>query len=177
MSSGVHSGEPVRPGESAPFDEDQDEESILAWILGHPKKVLLGALILVAVLELIPVWLLQTNPRDRTEPVWDSARTASLAHRSCFDCHSNATEWPWYSKAAPMSWVITWDVVKARQSLNLSQWNRVSAPARAEAAAHAATAISSGEMPPGYYTLMHPQAALTASEQQDLITGLLASFK
>src|SRR5271167_2263090 len=41
---------------------------------------------------------------------------------SCYDCHSYETKWPWYSRVAPVSWLIASDVNKGRNHLNLSDW-------------------------------------------------------
>ncbi|HYV07334.1 MAG TPA: heme-binding domain-containing protein, partial [Blastocatellia bacterium] len=42
--------------------------------------------------------------------------------RACYDCHSNATEWPWYSKVAPVSWFLVSHVNDGRRHLNFSEW-------------------------------------------------------
>src|SRR3984957_20379426 len=42
--------------------------------------------------------------------------------KSCQNCHSERTEWPWYSYVAPMSWLIEKDVHQGRSHLNLSRW-------------------------------------------------------
>src|SRR5579871_263283 len=44
--------------------------------------------------------------------------------RSCNDCHSDQTRWPWYSNVAPVSWVITQHVMNGRRHLNFSEWLR-----------------------------------------------------
>ena len=51
-----------------------------------------------------------TNPPGLKEPQWDSPATRAFAVRSCFDCHSNQTNWKWYSNIAPASWLIQRDV-------------------------------------------------------------------
>ncbi|MBI5081140.1 MAG: heme-binding domain-containing protein [Chloroflexi bacterium] len=74
-----------------------------------PKVLMISAVLLVAVvigMQLVPVWLLKTNPPVTAEPKWDSEQTRALAKRACFDCHSNETVWPWYSNVAPVSWLI-----------------------------------------------------------------------
>ncbi|HZY42825.1 MAG TPA: heme-binding domain-containing protein [Anaerolineae bacterium] len=81
-------------------------------------------LILVAVLIVIqiPPLFFQTNPPVVAEPNWDNPQTRALAQRACFDCHSNETVWPWYSRIAPPSWLITFDVFRGRRNLNFSEW-------------------------------------------------------
>ncbi len=52
-----------------------------------------------------------------------SNRVLSMGERSCFDCHSNNTNYPWYSKVAPISWYINSHIKKGRKILNFSKWN------------------------------------------------------
>ncbi len=148
------------------------------WL--RPKRLVLILIGLFVLAQLVPVWLLQTNPRVTGQPTWDSARTATLVRDACYDCHSNATTWPWYSHVAPVSWLVTYDVVRGRNRLNFSEWQTGAgyggrSPARQ--ASRAADAVSRGDMPPSYYTLMHPKAALTSAERQELAAGLLKSLQ
>lgn len=58
-------------------------------------------------------------------PAWDNPkldpRIAAILKRSCADCHSNETAWPWYSRISPVSWWLADHVRKARTQLNLSE--------------------------------------------------------
>src|SRR5438876_6423144 len=69
----------------------------------------------------------------RTNPAVDESQTifartqmtppvAAILDRSCRDCHSNKTVWPWYTNVAPVSWFIVNHVNEARPLLNFSQW-------------------------------------------------------
>jgi hypothetical protein len=93
----------------------------------------------------------------------------------CFDCHSNETVWPWYSRVAPASWLVTRHVTEGREHLNFSEWSRAHEPG--EAAEESAELILDGEMPTRDYLLIHPEAKLTPAEQQLLIDGLSASLR
>src|SRR5579862_8383683 len=46
-----------------------------------------------------------------------------VLQRACQNCHSEKTEWPWYSHIAPMSWLVEGDVNQARSHMNLSHWS------------------------------------------------------
>src|SRR3977135_844868 len=80
--------------------------------------------------------LIQLKRPARTNPAVDPAQTiearaqvpaqvAAVLDRSCRDCHTNKTEWPWYTNVAPISWWITDHVNEGRQNLNLSEWARL----------------------------------------------------
>jgi hypothetical protein len=137
------------------------------------RKVLgaIGVVILVFLLiQLIPVK--RTNPPVLSEPNWDSPETRALAVTACFDCHSNETKWPWFTKIAPGSWLVYRDVTEGRRRLNFSEWNTQ----RPRELGELAEVIDGGEMPPWYYVMMHPNAKLSDSEKQALIIGLQTSL-
>ncbi len=131
------------------------------------KRVSLGLLLLLVLIQGVPYGCSHTNPPGRAEPKWPSPRVRELAVRACFDCHSNETPWPWYSHVAPMSWLVQRDVDRARQRLNFSAWDR---PQRK--VGDAAEELEQGEMPPWYYLPMHAQARLNDTEKAELVAGL-----
>jgi hypothetical protein len=125
-------------------------------------------------LQLIPYGKNHTNPDVIQEPEWDSAVTRELAQRACFDCHSNESVWPWYSKIAPVSWLVQHDVDEGREKLNFSEWNR---KADFDNLDEVGEVIQEGEMPPITYYPTHPEAKLTDKEKQLLIKGLQNSLR
>ena len=138
------------------------------WLL----RMALAVVALVVLVQLVPYGRDHKNPPVLAQPSWDSARTRALAKDACFDCHSNVTTWPWYSNVAPVSWLVYQHVVDGRRSLNFSEWNRPQ-----DGAGDAIEVISSRDMPPTYYTLLHPKARLSSTERAHLIAGLVATFK
>jgi cytochrome c551/c552 len=129
-------------------------------------KIFRWVLLAAAVIQLIPYGHTHTNPPQTQEPAWDSPQTRDLVRRACFDCHSNATVWPWYSRIAPVSWLVQNDVDGGRRHLNFTEWTL---PQRN--AERVAAAVKGGDMPPWYYLPMHPNAKLTDAEKQLLIQG------
>jgi len=133
----------------------------------------LGSLVLVVILlglliQLVPFGKDHTNPPVVAEPAWDSPQTRALAQRACFDCHSNETVWPWYSRIAPVSWLVMRDVQEGREKLNFSEWGQ----RRMRDADEAGEAVREGEMPMPIYLLQHPEARLSATEKEALASGL-----
>ena len=133
--------------------------------------VVLIVLALALVIQLLPIGRDHNNPPVVQEPQWDSPQTRALAMRACGDCHSNESQWPWYSNIAPVSWLVAHDVEEGRSKLNFSEWNRPQ-----EDAEDAAQIVQEGEMPPWYYAMMHKSAQLTPAEKDALVKGLLATF-
>jgi hypothetical protein len=129
--------------------------------------LLLGLVIALVVSQFIPV--------DRSNPPADPGKdiaaripppppVAAALERACRDCHSNRTRWPWYSRVAPVSWVVVSDVKDGRRHLNFSEWG-----AYDESRAHTklqeiCDEVTSGGMPDFKYTLIHRDAALSPQE-------------
>ncbi|MBL8803313.1 MAG: heme-binding domain-containing protein [Planctomycetes bacterium] len=133
------------------------------------RRLLLATLVVLLAIQLVPYGRGHTNPPTRNEPRWNSPRTRELAARTCFDCHSNETEWPWYTNVAPVSWLVQRDVDEGRAALNFSEG------ARGEAE-EAAEVLAEGEMPPWFYLPLHAHARLSPAEKRELIDGLVATF-
>lgn len=131
--------------------------------------VLVMAVVFVIAIQFIPVSY--TNPPVINEPNWDSPETRALVARACFDCHSNETNLPWYSKIAPGSWLIYRDINEGREEMNFSEWKLESKKAE-HLAEEIEEVISEGEMPPWFYLPLHPHAKLSDAEKQMLIEGL-----
>jgi mono/diheme cytochrome c family protein len=131
--------------------------------------IVLGGILVV--LQFVPYGCDRTNPPVVQEPAWDSPRTRELFFRACVDCHSNETAWPWYSRVAPVSWLVVSDVDEGREHLNVSEWHR-----EQRHADEAAEMVRDGEMPLWFYVPLHPRARLAPAERDELIRGLVATF-
>jgi len=146
-------------------------------ITGKIISLLLGLAIAgFLLIQLVPYGRDYSNPPVTGEPAWDSPRTKELAKRACFDCHSNETAYPWYSRVAPVSWLVRRDIEEGRGNLNFSEWEIGSKRAQ-RAADEVREVISSGEMPLPIYLIQHPEARLTDAEKQELLSGFEASLK
>jgi len=128
------------------------------------------AVVTLVVIQVIPYGRPLPNPPVRVEPRWDSPRTRELAVRACYDCHSNEVVYPWYSHVAPVSWLVQRDVDEGRSKLNFSEWDLPQREAH-----EAAEEVQEGKMPMPIYLPLHPEARLTAAEQQALVRGLEAT--
>ncbi len=106
-----------------------------------------------------------TDPAVSFEAVVKPARLAAGAlDRACRDCHTNRTAWPWYSKVAPISWVVADDVRDGRLHLNFSRWDIYSTEMSALRIRDVCREASRGDMPPWYYRAVHSRARLDGEE-------------
>lgn len=139
------------------------------------KLIITIAVVLVAafiIMQLLPFGKNLNNPPVISEPDWDSTATRELARNACFDCHSNETNWPWYSQVAPVSWLLEYDVTTGRSFFNFSEWEdgRIMPE-------EFAFVINNNSMPPVQYRIIHPEARLSADQKQALIHGLGSSLE
>ncbi|MGH9494157.1 MAG: heme-binding domain-containing protein [Candidatus Sulfotelmatobacter sp.] len=120
---------------------------------------------------------IQFFPVDRTNPPVDPAKSfyatenvpqklQNVFRRSCSDCHSNQTNWPWYTHVAPVSWLVAHDVHEGRRKLNFSQWGDYPAKKRDHKTEEICNNILDSEMPDSKYTLIHRNARLTEDERE-----------
>jgi hypothetical protein len=132
------------------------------------KKVLLA---LIAFLVIIQIF----QPPRTNPPVAPSKSLIAHVHppigvyaallRACGDCHSSHTHWPWYSHAAPLSWVITDDVNEGRRHLNFEDWEALEDPKQAnDRLIGICEEIKKRGMPPFSYRLAHEDLRLNPQE-------------
>jgi len=131
------------------------------------RYVLIGLGVLFVAIQFIPVE--RSNPPvtglvDAPEEVLTTLR------RSCWDCHSNETEWPWYSYVAPVSWRVAQHVRMGREHVNFTEWDSYDAEELDEAFEEIAEEIEKRGMPLGDYLLVHRNAKLTTADRERLIS-------
>jgi Haem-binding domain len=83
-----------------------------------------------------------------------------ILERSCQNCHSERTVWPWYSYVAPISWMIENDVRRGRSHMNLSHWNGYPPERQQEIPSEMSNSVRNRVMPLPGYLLLHPEAKL-----------------
>ena len=92
----------------------------------------------------------------------------SILARSCNDCHSNRTDWVWYSNVAPASWFMAYHVEEGRIELNFSEWGKLSPGRASRKLEEICEQVNAGEMPIWNYVLLHPSAHLTDADKKAL---------
>ena len=123
------------------------------------KKILIALVVIVVGIQFVPVK--RTNPGV----VYDfdgPANVKAILKRSCYDCHSNETKWPWYSHVAPVSWFLADHVKEGREHLNFSDWE----PLKDVVYMHTQiyTMVATGQMPLKSYLLLHSDAKISPED-------------
>jgi hypothetical protein len=93
----------------------------------------------------------------------------SILKTSCYDCHSNETTYPWYSKIQPMAWLMEQHIVEGKEKLNFDEVATYGTRKRRSKFKQIINQIQQGKMPLTSYTLMHQGTALTKEEEEILI--------
>ncbi len=114
-------------------------------------------------------FLTAPSPSDvPAQPLLSGARieapVLAAINRSCRDCHSEMTHYPWYAYVAPVSWWIRRDVSQGRLHLNLSRWDEYSPVRKQRSLSEIANQVKDREMPVSEYILLHPDARLSESD-------------
>jgi len=129
-------------------------------------KIIRIALVFLAVLLLV----IQVVPVNRSNPPVESpldlpGDVEPILRRSCFDCHSHETSWPWYSYLAPLSWRIASHVEHGREALNFSAAGALPAKGRRWIRAEVWHEVEEGHMPIESYLWLHSEAELTDEDR------------
>lgn len=96
-------------------------------------------------------------------------RVQGILARSCFDCHSNNTHYPWYTYIQPSGWFMAYHVRNGKDKLNFSEFGAYSKRRQGSKLESIGKQIETGAMPLPSYLLLHGNAVLSPSEKELLI--------
>lgn len=114
----------------------------------------------------------QTPQTDFIRLYGPSAEIKKLLTVSCYDCHSNNTDYPWYSSFQPHGWFLQQHIDDGKSELNFSEFGAYSDRMKANKLRSMISQIEDNKMPLWSYTLMHRDAKLSKSERKALVEYL-----
>ncbi len=137
------------------------------WRVKWLKRIVLILVVLLVVAQFVrPA---RTNPPiDPAHELQAPQPVASILQRSCYDCHSNRTVWPWYAQVAPVSWLLADDVGDGRREVNFSEWATFKPTRTARKLKEICEQVDHGEMPLWFYVPLHPDAKLSDADRKAL---------
>ena len=94
---------------------------------------------------------------------------SALLQESCYDCHSNNTEYPWYNKVQPVAWFLEDHINEGKEELNFNEWDAYSNRRKNSKLKSRISQVKDDEMPLASYTLIHKDAKLSNSEKTLII--------
>ncbi len=139
------------------------------------KKAVIIILILGMGIQFIPV------PKNQSDevPKFDfllaieaPITIQKMIKASCYDCHSNNTNYPWYGRVRPFAWFLQKHIDEGKEELNFSTFQEYSGRMQREKVRSMISQIRDDEMPLKEYLWMHPEAEMSDREKAQLIEYL-----
>lgn len=138
----------------------------------------IGALILLVVfagMQFIPAEHNQSDVvplSDFTNIYEVPEEVEDLIQMSCYDCHSNNTDYPWYDKIQPVRWFLEDHIREGKAELNFNEFGNYSERRKINKLKSVRSEIEKGKMPLASYIWMHRDAKLSAGDKKLIITWL-----
>jgi hypothetical protein len=131
------------------------------------KRIVIGLAIVFAGMQFL-------RP-DRTNPPVNAGQSVqataqvptevgAVLRRSCFDCHSSETRWPWYSGVVPMAWGVANHVEEGRAKFSFSDWGTYPPRKRVAILEKICDEVREGRMPLREYLWLHRDATLSEAD-------------
>ena len=136
------------------------------------KKIGIGLVALFIAIQFFRID--KTNPaidlnQDFIEITKPPTEVAQILKTSCYDCHSNASHYPWYSNVAPVSWWVKDHIDEGRDELNFSEWGTFTEKRKTKKIKAVIDEVEENEMPLPPYLITHQDAKLTSEQTQKLL--------
>ena len=135
------------------------------------KIILIILLVVFVIIQFLPSGRPANQPivgQDIFEIIKIPAEVETLLKNACYDCHSQAVKYPWYSYVAPVSWLIAKDVNMGREHIDFGKWGELTKRKQIKALNEIAEEVEDNNMPIQIYINLHSEADLT-DEQRELI--------
>lgn len=135
------------------------------------KKVLVALLMLLVIIQFFG------TEKNRSAAAAESAieqhyvvpsHIQTLLRRGCYDCHSNNTEYPWYSRIQPVAWWLANHISSGKRHLNFDEFNTYPVKKKLRKLDEVAETVNKGEMPLASYTLIHRNAKLSDADKKEI---------
>ncbi len=141
-------------------------------------KILLGWTIATfALLQLIHIDVPEPPAATPADELKAPPKVMAAIKKGCYDCHSNHTNWPWYSDIAPASFEVRAHVRDGRKWLNFAIWNKYDEEKKQKIYKGIAKTLVSGAMPLPSYLWIHKEARLTPKERKAIIEWAKSNIK
>lgn len=96
----------------------------------------------------------------------------NIVYHACYDCHSNNTNYPWYSNIQPIAWMMENHIKKGKEVLNFSEFGNYTSRKQNSKLQSVMNSIKDGTMPISSYKLMHKEAQLSKNEKEIVINWI-----
>jgi hypothetical protein len=107
--------------------------------------------------------------KDITHSVVVSAEVKNILEKSCYDCHSNHTNYPWYANVQPIAGWLAHHVEEGKGELNFSEFDAYKLKRKTHKLKEVIEQVKTGEMPMSSYLIIHKDVALNEEQKNKLI--------
>jgi hypothetical protein len=115
-----------------------------------------------------------SNSIEQLYPIQDSILQVLKA--ACYDCHSNNTNYPWYSNIQPIAWFLNRHIVEGKEELNFDEFGNYSKRRQQSKLKSIASQVNDGEMPLTSYKLLHKKARLSGKERSMITKWFMEKY-
>ena len=135
------------------------------------------------VIQFFPTTLNERDTVPQSDFMVENQVPATIKNRlqvSCYDCHSNNTYYPWYSKIQPSAWYLEDHIQEGKDELNFNEWAEYSDRRKNSKLRSIISQIEEDRMPLDSYALIHRDAILSDEDKRmiiDYITALKDSLE
>ena len=133
---------------------------------------LLGVLVLIQFIRPARNTSGQAYPADISQIYPMQENVQGILKTSCYDCHSNNTDYPWYANVQPGGWWLTSHIRKGKEELNFNEFGNYSSRKKQSKLKAISNSIKDGTMPISSYTLIHRNARLSGTEQELILNWI-----
>lgn len=139
--------------------------------------ILMAIFLIIQFIRPQRIELPEDNSKDISVSLHVPDEIRKILRKSCYDCHSNQPEYPWYSHIMPAGWMIASDIENGREKLNFSEWSNYTPSDQKILLGKICGKVVSGQMPHWKYLIIHKSAELNEEEKEKLCKwSLEASF-
>ena len=129
------------------------------------------------VIQFFPITLNESDTVPQSDFMKVNQVPATIKNRlqvSCYDCHSNNTNYPWYSKIQPAAWYLDDHIQEGKDELNFNEWATYSDRRKNSKLRSIISQIEEDKMPLDSYTLIHRDAILSDEDKRMIIDYMTA---
>ena len=142
----------------------------------HGLFLLAGVLVFIQFIRPASNISMKDYPADISRIYPMEGKIKGILRNSCYDCHSNNTNYPWYSQIQPSGWWLASHIKKGKEELNFNEFGSYSFRRQQSKLKAISNTIKDGTMPISSYTIIHKNARLSKAEQ-DLILNWIEETK
>lgn len=133
------------------------------------KKILLTILAILVIIQFIRPERNQSkvpSANDITRHYTVPQNVQTIFQRSCNDCHSNNTEYPWYTNIQPVGWWLQHHVKEGKRSLNFNEFASYTPGDQRHSLEELVEEVKENHMPLNSYLWMHGDAKLSDTDKK-----------